>query len=30
MAMAALGKPMRELDYVFFEIERSAQQEAYT
>ena len=22
MAMAALGKPMRELDYVFFEIER--------
>jgi len=25
MAMAALGKPMRELDYVFFEIERSGQ-----
>jgi uncharacterized damage-inducible protein DinB len=23
MAMAALGKPMRELDYTFFEIERS-------
>lgn len=22
MAMAAMGKPMRELDYVFFEIER--------
>jgi uncharacterized damage-inducible protein DinB len=22
MAMAAIGKPMRELDYVFFEIER--------
>jgi len=26
MAMAALGKPMRELDYVFFEIERSERQ----
>ncbi len=24
MAMAALGKPMRELDYVFFEIERAS------
>ena len=23
MAMAALAKPMRELDYVFFEIERA-------
>jgi len=23
MAMASLGKPMRELDYVFFELERS-------
>ena len=28
MAMAALGKPMRELDYVFFEIERSQEQAA--
>ena len=24
MAMGAMGKPMRELDYVFFEIERDA------
>jgi uncharacterized damage-inducible protein DinB len=26
MAMAAMGKPMRELDYTFFEIERTQKQ----
>jgi uncharacterized damage-inducible protein DinB len=28
MAMGLLGKPMRELDYSFFEIERSQEQGA--